>query len=64
MVFWTHPHTSAGRIPTQKGYRYYVDNLMDEINILEEEKRRIKKEYKLASNELESFARVCFKGFK
>lgn len=22
------PHTSAGRIPTQKGYRYYVDNLM------------------------------------
>ena len=23
------PHTSAGRIPTQLGYRYYVDNLMD-----------------------------------
>ena len=22
------PHTSAGRIPTQQGYRYYVDNLM------------------------------------
>lgn len=21
------PHTSAGRIPTEKGYRYYVDNL-------------------------------------
>ncbi|PJA54730.1 MAG: heat-inducible transcription repressor HrcA, partial [Candidatus Marinimicrobia bacterium CG_4_9_14_3_um_filter_48_9] len=21
----THPHTSAGRIPTQEGYRYYVD---------------------------------------
>src|SRR3989338_7796817 len=21
------PHTSAGRIPTDKGYRYYVDNL-------------------------------------
>lgn len=24
----THPHTSAGRIPTQEGYRYYVDHLM------------------------------------
>jgi heat-inducible transcriptional repressor len=24
----THPHTSAGRIPTDKGYRYYVDGLM------------------------------------
>lgn len=22
------PHTSAGRIPTQQGYRYYVDNIM------------------------------------
>ncbi len=22
------PHTSAGRVPTQKGYRYYIDNLM------------------------------------
>ncbi|MBU0687412.1 MAG: heat-inducible transcriptional repressor HrcA [Candidatus Margulisbacteria bacterium] len=24
----SHPHTSAGRIPTDKGYRYYVDNLL------------------------------------
>jgi len=23
-----HPHTSAGRIPTETGYRYYVDSLM------------------------------------
>ncbi len=23
------PHTSAGRVPSQLGYRYYVDNLMD-----------------------------------
>ena len=22
------PHTSAGRVPTKKGYRYYIDNLM------------------------------------
>ena len=51
--FLTHPHTSAGRVPTQKGYRYYVDHLMDEIRLLEEEKARIKSEYKQASVELE-----------
>lgn len=28
MGFLCHPHTSAGRIPTELGYRLYVDNLM------------------------------------
>lgn len=37
MGYLEQPHTSAGRIPSQKGYRYYVDNLMknreiDELN--------------------------------
>ncbi len=26
-----HPHTSAGRVPTYKGYRFYIDNLMDPV---------------------------------
>jgi len=43
--YLTHPHTSAGRIPTQAGYRYFVDNLMNEIQLLEQEKRKIKVEY-------------------
>lgn len=30
--FLTHPHTSAGRVPTEKGYRYFVDTL-DKENI-------------------------------
>lgn len=35
--FINHPHTSAGRVPTDKGYRYYVDSLMDieKLNIKE-----------------------------
>jgi len=34
------PHTSAGRIPTDKGYRYYVNQLTDsEQNILPAERR-------------------------
>lgn len=32
------PHTSAGRIPTDKGYRFYVDNLMEEKEEVEEVK--------------------------
>jgi heat-inducible transcriptional repressor len=27
--YLTHKHTSAGRIPTDKGYRYFVDELME-----------------------------------
>lgn len=30
MGYITQPHTSAGRIPTDKGYRLYVDNMMQE----------------------------------
>ena len=28
MGFLTHPHTSAGRVPTDRGYRFYVDSLI------------------------------------
>ena len=27
----THPHTSAGRIPTERGYRYYADRLLEHL---------------------------------
>lgn len=27
--FITHPHTSAGRIPTELGYRYYLEHFLD-----------------------------------
>ena len=39
MGFINHPHTSAGRIPTDKGYRFYVDELMeiDRVSLLEQE---------------------------
>lgn len=29
--YLTHPHTSAGRVPTDKGYRFYVDTLLHEL---------------------------------
>lgn len=38
------PHTSAGRIPSQAGYRYYVDNLMSTTELSENERELIKNE--------------------
>lgn len=43
MGYLTHPHTSAGRLPTDKGYRYYVDSLMDNIVLTPELENEIKK---------------------
>ena len=37
-----HPHTSAGRVPTDKGYRLYVDSLIDIQEIKHSEKEFIK----------------------
>jgi heat-inducible transcriptional repressor len=37
----THPHTSAGRIPTDKGYRYYADVLMEPKRLSAEEQSAI-----------------------
>lgn len=36
--FINHPHTSAGRIPTDKGYRFYVDSLMNIERLKDSEK--------------------------
>lgn len=43
--FLLQPHTSAGRIPSQKGYRYYVDDLMGTSDLEEEEKAKIRGVY-------------------
>ena len=39
MGYLQQPHTSAGRIPSQKGYRIYIDRLMPEAAITEEEQK-------------------------
>jgi heat-inducible transcriptional repressor len=40
--YLSHPHTSAGRIPTDLGYRYYVDFLMELEKISEQDKQVIR----------------------
>jgi heat-inducible transcriptional repressor len=39
-----HPHTSAGRIPTDMAYRYYVDRLMGPLRLSAAQQRRLRKE--------------------
>lgn len=38
------PHTSAGRIPSDSGYRYFVNSLMDHGTLTTEEKKKINQE--------------------
>jgi heat-inducible transcriptional repressor len=42
--FLFHPHTSAGRIPTDLAYRYYVDTLMQPVRITAAEQRRLRRQ--------------------
>jgi heat-inducible transcriptional repressor len=42
--FLFHPHTSAGRIPTDRAYRYYVDTLMRPVRLTAAEQRRLRRE--------------------
>lgn len=46
------PHTSAGRVPTDKGYRFYVDNLLGVLQLSNADLSLINKE--LGLSELES----------
>ncbi len=41
------PHTSAGRIPTDLGYRFFVDNLLGVLSITNEDLQRIGDEFGL-----------------
>lgn len=36
--YLTHNHTSGGRVPTDKGYRYFVNELMDTEPLMQQEK--------------------------
>jgi heat-inducible transcriptional repressor len=46
------PHTSAGRIPSDAGYRTYVDRLMAPEALTKDDSRRIRDEFREASREL------------
>jgi heat-inducible transcriptional repressor len=54
----THPHTSAGRIPTDAGYRFFVQNLLANTELPSSERRLIRSEFSQARRELDQWLRV------
>jgi len=46
------PHTSAGRIPTEAGYRYFVDNLLGVLSISNDDLIRIGEEFGISNIEV------------
>lgn len=53
------PHTSAGRVPTQRGYRYFVHYLLTESNLPPREKRHIAQRFQQAPLDLEAWMRIA-----
>ena len=53
------PHTSAGRIPSQKGYRYYVDELIRDDKLSRKEMEFIKDRLETKVNALEDLTRIA-----
>ncbi len=47
------PHTSAGRVPSDAGYRTYVDHLMRPETLASDEQARISERFRAASRELD-----------
>lgn len=48
------PHTSAGRVPSDKGYRLYVDKLMKAHKLSDEELRLIRERFRKRAEQVES----------
>jgi len=55
----THPHTSAGRVPTEKGYRYFVEHLMRESHLPLEDQRTIQHQFHQVGVDLEQWMRLA-----
>lgn len=56
--YLTHPHTSAGRVPTDLAYRVFVDRLMEPTALTREERHALRAELvKPGSSEVERLVR-------
>ena len=57
--FITHPHTSAGRVPSNRGYRYYVSSLMPERRLSREEQISILHQFHQSTRDLEEWVQLA-----
>jgi heat-inducible transcriptional repressor len=54
-----HWHTSAGRVPTDAGYRYFVENLMDRTPLSATEQRTIRHQFYQVRSELDQWIQLA-----
>lgn len=57
--YLTHPHTSAGRVPTEKGYRYFVQRLLETIPLSPEERLTINHQFHQLHLDVEQWVKLA-----
>ena len=55
----THPHTSAGRVPLDKGYRHYIDSMIGNIQLSLAEQRMIRHQFHQVEGAIEEWIRLA-----
>jgi heat-inducible transcriptional repressor len=58
MGYLMHPHTSAGRVPTELGFRYFVEKLMEKVDLPVEEQRMISHQFHQARLDIDQWLRL------
>jgi heat-inducible transcriptional repressor len=53
------PHTSAGRVPTEQGYRYFVQHLLTAQELSIPEQQKIRAEFDLAARDMQKWVRMA-----
>jgi len=59
MGFLKQPHTSAGRAPTEEGYRYFVSQLMGNSSLPSHVERTIEHQFYQARNDFDQWMRLA-----
>jgi len=57
--YLTHPHTSAGRVPTDKGYRYFVERLLGDVEVPSHERNTIRHQFHQAKLEMAQWMQLA-----
>ena len=55
----THPHTSAGRVPTDLGYRYFIEALMPHPDLREDERVTLSHQFRQARPDTSEWLRLA-----
>lgn len=55
----THPHTSAGRVPTEEGYRYFVQHLLPDQPLAATDQRMIQHLFHQVGHEKDQWAQLA-----